>query len=221
MNISVIIPVCEFQSDLQKAHEVLIRVLRNLSLEFEVLICDDTASSQSHVVCKLIKDRGAHTKIFLHEKRLGLGQSLRELFTEAKGDIVLYLNPRALFDYQALAVFLNSVRQCDVIVSSHYKAKEGEKLSLALGERLYSFFCRFLLRIPICEIIPSLMLVRRKVFAVLPLKASGEDFLTEFLARAHGQGFLVREVNFGFPPKRRNGFFRFFSALNFRKQMSS
>jgi len=221
MNLSVLIPLCDLQPNLQRMQEVLVRALRNLSLEFEVLICDDTASSESNAMCKSIKDRNMHAKIFLHNKKLGLGPSLRELFGESKGEIILYVNSRIFFDYQGLAIFLNSIRECDVVVASHYKAKEGEASSIGFGARLYSFFCCFLLGIPICEVIPDLMVLRRKVAEALPLKASGEDFFLEFLAQAHNQGFSIKEIPSGFPPQKRNGFSRLFAALDFRKKMMS
>lgn len=192
---SLVIPIYNAQKIIQNSYNILSRYLDASGYEYEVIFEDDASSDSGKAVLGAVSRDNSRVKVFSHYPNRGLGYTLRQLFSRARGDIIVYLDIDLPFGITCLKSLLKELESADVVLASRYSCAENETPFLRkVSSRLYYFFCKALFNIEVRDIGSGLVVFKRRALEVINLEVSGFDIHIEIFTRLKEGGFRVKEV---------------------------
>ena len=165
--ISLIIPA---KNESLSLGEVL-KELKKYKLVNEIIVVVDTEEDDSIKIC-----RDNKCKYFIQKKK-GYGSAIIEGFKIASNEFGCIFNADFSFDPKYLNTMLNMTTNYDFIFGSRYlknASSDDDDFITFIGNKCFSFFSRFFLRIKISDILYTYVLCNVKKFNNLNLKS--EDF---------------------------------------------
>ncbi len=87
----------------ENAHEVL----NQISREYEIIIVDDCSTDNSRDIIKRLAQKYSHVKLIFHERNLGIGKTIKDIYFNAQYENVTFIAGDAQFDSKELLPFAN------------------------------------------------------------------------------------------------------------------
>lgn len=195
VKLSVVIPVYNAQHALEQSIEEIIRILGQNHLTYEILLRDDASIDESKHILEEISSVYPQARCFYNSSNRGLGFTLRELFREAKGEIVIYCDGDLPFGAEILPILLDEIRPFDIVIASRYKGvKNHVALTRWMVSRFYYYLCKFLFNISARDIGSGSVAIKRDKLQMLNLKTDGFAVHAELYARAKRAGLTMNEI---------------------------
>jgi glycosyltransferase involved in cell wall biosynthesis len=192
--VSVVIPVYNAADVLEASVGRLVRVLESVGEDYEILLRDDGSQDKSEEVLENISRRYEKVKSSSNGLNQGLGFTLRALFKEARGDIIIYCDIDLPFGEGIVSRLLEEIKGRDIAVASRYSGGHGRvKFLRRVISRLYYAFCKRLLFIEVSDIGSGSVAITRGAMTLLNLKSSGFAVHAEMYAQASRKGLRIRE----------------------------
>ena len=193
--ISVVVPIYNAEKIILGNYQSLKRKLDELNHNYEIIFRDDGSRDRSKDILGKIGEQDPNVRVFSHLPNRGLGFTLRELFRDASGDIVVYLDIDLPFGIDSLPQLLKEIGDTDVVLASRYANLQSEiPLAREISSRLYYFLCRFLFATCVQDIGSGFVIFRRKAIDALHLSAVGFDIHIELFTELKRQGFSIKEI---------------------------
>ena len=178
MNVSVVIPVYNRVTRISRTFDTLKHTLNNLTMSYEILICDDASTDGSLSAIEKVVYGQAHTIVLEHRNHLGFGKTLRELMEKAKGEIIVYLDIAEKFDYQLFPILLNKVLNEHIAITRRVIDKKRVRKEKFFN-KIIKIWHKVTLKVPVQELDPPLAVFRKEDLKQFDLKASGRDIFIE------------------------------------------
>ena len=195
MYLSVLIPVYNSRKLLLNTVEILIKSLRNMSLDYEILLRDDGSRDGSKKVMEELSQRHPTVRSFYNNHNRGLGFTLRQLFQDAEGEVFVYMDCDLPFGVENLSILFKEIDHYDIVVMSRYMLKLNRVRFLRrLTSFLYFLLCRILFSIAVRDVGSGTVAIRKNVAQSLTLQADGFEIHAEIFTKAHKKGFKIKEV---------------------------
>ncbi|MBL7130469.1 MAG: glycosyltransferase family 2 protein [Candidatus Omnitrophica bacterium] len=195
MYLSIVIPIYNTGDILCKTIEELHRYLEDNGHDFEILICDDSTLDNVRPVIQELARRYWRVRPFFNKGNRGLGYTLKVLFRNAKGEVIIYLDCDLPFGKEIIRVLLNEIHYGDIVLASRYR---GEKSAIHrprwLMSRLYYLLCKMLFRLPVRDIGSGSVALKREVIDAVSLISNGFAVHAEIFLRASRAGFSIKEI---------------------------
>ena len=194
VNISAVIPVYNSGSILQEAYSHVKRALSEMTGKYEILFRNDGSSDNSQRVLECIAKSDNRVRIFRNENR-GLGYVLRQMFKDARGDIVIYLDADAYmtFGLSQLSCLIGKTKDADVVIASRYK--QGRiPLHRLVPSRTYKIINELLFGVGINDIGSGLVVFKKSALDRIKLYSNGFEIHIELYTKLHRAGFKTIEV---------------------------
>lgn len=90
--ISIVVPVYNEEESLPHFYPELVRVLRSLKKDYEIVFVDDGSKDKSFELLKKLEKNDKKVRLFSFRKNLGKAEALSLGFLKAKGEIVITLD---------------------------------------------------------------------------------------------------------------------------------
>lgn len=200
VKVSIVIPVYNAINYLNSNITQVDKVLRRLSLDYEILLRDDGSSDGSRqALPDLVKKYPQRVQYTLNQYNQGLGFTLRKLFESTTGDIIIYLDCDLPYGESIVADLLQEIKTADVVIASRYVGKNKIKRSFLriILSRMYWLLCKLLFNVPVRDISSGAMALRRNVVENLNLRSMHFEILAEIFAKSRRQGYRVKEIGVG------------------------
>ncbi|MBL7777675.1 MAG: glycosyltransferase family 2 protein [Chitinophagales bacterium] len=139
MKFTISIPAYNDSQSLQQLVNEAIALKHANGLDFDILIIDDGSADDTLAVAKKLKLNHAEITLISHERNLGFGTTLKEVFTLPKTDWVLFLPGDNQFPVNNLMLFLPLTYSYDYIIGFRQLRKD------LFHRKFYSFIYNFLL----------------------------------------------------------------------------
>lgn len=195
MYLSVIIPVYNSREIIHQTVEILDRCLEANGYDFEIILRDDGSKDNAQDCLKEIALQYQKARCFFNGRNRGLGFTLRRLFSDARGDIIVYVDCDLPFGEAIVPLLVNQIQNYDIVLASHYKGiKSNIRLSRCFFSRTYYLLCKVLFGIAVLDIGSGSVAFRRKVVDTIPLFADGFAIHAEIFLRAARAGFTIKEI---------------------------
>ena len=192
--VSVVIPVYNAARVLDASVEKLARVLGPREGEYEILLRDDGSHDGSGRLLEKISRRYENIRYSSNGTNKGLGFTLRALFQEARGDIMIYCDIDLPFGEGVISRLLDEVKDCDIAVASRYAGGYNRIPFLRrMASRLYYALCRMLFSITVVDIGSASVALTRRAVTSLDLKSRGFAVHAEMYVQASRKGFRIKE----------------------------
>ncbi len=204
--VTAIIPVFNDRSALERAIPESLKVLSNITENFEVIVAEDGSTDGSADLVREYETKSTHVKLLHCNKRQGRGKALNRAIRQAQGSIVCYYDVDLATDMQHLPELIDGIRKgADIstgsrlLPESDIRRTEGREIA----SRSYNFLVRFVLGSKLYDHQCGFKAFNRtKILLVLPTIRSNHWFWdTELLVRAQRKGYTITE----FPVRWRAG----------------
>jgi glycosyltransferase involved in cell wall biosynthesis len=201
-SISVFFPCYNEQDNLRRSYESASAVLKNLGLDYEIILVNDGSKDNTAQIADAIAVADPRVKVIHHPKNLGYGSALRSGFRAATKTLVFFTDADGQFDLNELPPLIPLMRNCDVVSCFRVNRQDG-------WMRNFNAWCWnglvcTLFHLKIKDVNCAFKLYRKHIFNRIELQSTGAVINTEILAKATRMGFIISQVGVHHFP-RQNG----------------
>jgi glycosyltransferase involved in cell wall biosynthesis len=196
--ITAVLAVHDLGACLEEVVSGWVATLESLGCGYEILLVDDGSTDQTPARAEALAAKEGFVRLLRHAQHRGFGAALRTGLEAARHPLLLYCpctpsyRPADAKELLKLIDEVHVVTGCRAGSSGRYRTSVRERVGrrlarLFFGVRLTDLGCRFLL-------------VRRAVFARIPIQSDGPFAHVEILAKANFLGCLLTEAPVTYRP---------------------
>jgi glycosyltransferase involved in cell wall biosynthesis len=191
-SLSVILPAFNEAKNLPATVKALSHRLRQLQIEYEIIVVDDGSTDETNNVCRQLSEAEPDLGIVLHENNCGYGAALRSGFLAATHEFVYLTDADGQFDLEHLPAFLEKASTADAVIG--YRRTRADAQHRIVLSRLGNWLAGNKFNLAVRDINCAAKLLRRSRLALLRLHSSGAMISTELLYRAREDGWKIVEL---------------------------
>ncbi|MEM5828809.1 MAG: glycosyltransferase [Candidatus Aenigmatarchaeota archaeon] len=199
--LSVIIPAYNEEKRIRKTIENVIRYLKGITKDLEVIVVNDGSSDNTYKIAKSLERKFSNLKVVGYEKNKGKGYAIKYGLKFATKDLVVFIDADSEIDPKRIKLFYDYMKRnkADIVIGSKRhplsKIEYYPRMRKFLSS-FYNIFLRFLFHIKINDTQTGLKLSRKDalktIFPLLRVKRFAFD--VELLCYANFLGFKVIEA---------------------------
>jgi len=167
--------------------------LRELTDDFEVIVCNDGSADYTGAVLEELKTRYPELSVIHHAHNRGYGNALRSAFARATKELVFYTDGDAQYDVREMALLLPRLRP-GVDVVNGYKISRSDPLHRIVLGRLYHHLMKVMFGFTIRDVDCDFRLIRRRCLDAVRLEAGDGTLPLEMVKKFHDRGFVFEEI---------------------------
>ncbi len=224
MLLSVIIP-CYNEA---KTIRDILRLVRQVELEKEIIVVDDHSSDNSYLLVQAEAENDPHLHVLRHPRNLGKGAAIRTGLTRAQGEIVVIQDADLEYDPQDYYELVRPIVEgrVDVVFGSRFLGSHtGMYFWNAIGNKGLTFITNFLFNAWISDMETGYKVMRTEIMRSLDLQSRDFRIEPEIVAKVLRQGHRVFEVPVSYfgrtyeegkKIRKRDGFKAIWTLIRFR-----
>ena len=197
-SVSVVIPVYNGKTVLERAITLSLQYLSSISPDFELIIAEDGSTDGSADLVRGFVIQDSRVRLLHSDVRLGRGRALHGAFREAKAPIVCYYDVDLATNMDCLHELIGAIDEgYDIAIGSRLlpgssiKRTEGRDFA----SKGYNSLVRFVLRSKLIDHQCGFKSFRRDRILAIAEKVHSEHWSwdTDVLVRAQRAGFRIKE----------------------------
>ncbi len=170
-----------------------ILTLRELTDEFEVIVCNDGSTDYTGDVLDELTRRYPELRVIHHAHNRGYGHALRSAFGRATKELIFYTDGDAQYDVRELKLLLPRIRP-GIDVVNGYKISRSDPLHRIVLGRIYHHLMKLMFGFTIRDVDCDFRLIRRRCLEAVRLEAGDGTLPLEMVKKFHDRGFVFEEV---------------------------
>jgi len=178
--------------------EQLLRRVREVPLQLEVIVVDDGSSDGTRDILARLEEEGLVDRLVFHEENAGKGTALRTGFREATGDVVVVQDADLEYDPRELPYLLQPILggKADAVYGSRFLGGPHRVLFFwhSVGNRFLTLLSNMFTDLNLTDMETCYKMVRRELLQSLPLSASRFGIEPELTARLAQAGARIYEL---------------------------
>jgi glycosyltransferase involved in cell wall biosynthesis len=193
--LSVFAPAYNEAGNIPVLLEKLERTLDGMDVSAEVVIVDDGSTDGTAEVLRRARERYLWLRVVSHRRNLGLTEAMRTGFSEARGDIIVFLPADLESDPEEdVPALVGKIEEGYDVVAGWRQGRRDRKVA---ASRIYNVVCRWLFGVDAHDM-NWIKAFRRDVLDSIHLRSDWHRFI---LMIAAAQGFRVTEVKTSYHPR--------------------
>jgi len=197
--ISLVIPIYNEAHQIENAIEQISIVLEQINKDYEIILAEDgSTDGSSEIADKLatVNSRITHSHSTI---RLGRGKALRVAFTEAKGDILLFMDVDLSTNLRHVSELIEKIHEgYDFAVGSKMilGSKVDRPLVREVVSKTYNWFVRRLFDVKLTDMQIGFKAFKRSRLIPLLKEVEANHWFwdTEVMIRAARKGYKIAEI---------------------------
>lgn len=190
----------------------VIRVLREVTDDFEVIVIDDGSTDNSRQLLKELDAKYDCLKLVFHQGNQGYGGALQSGFKTAVKDLIFYTDGDMQYDVRELSLLLERLGD-DIDIVNGFKVKRSDAWYRAVVGRIYHWTAKIAFNLPVRDVDCDFRLMRRSIFDKVNLEHKSGVICVEMMRKISRAGFRFAEVGVHHYP-RTYGSSQFFNVRN-------
>jgi glycosyltransferase involved in cell wall biosynthesis len=188
--ISVVIPLCNEESNLKVLYDRLIPSLKKIDSSYEIIFIDDGSTDNSLTVLKKLSEHDKQIRIFSFRRNLGKAEALHFGFQKVQGDYVVTLDADLQDRPEEIPKLYAKLQEgYDVVSGWRKNRKDASKMVSA--SKLFNRIMNHIWKLQIHDYNCGLKMYVRDAVMNLNLYGGMHRFIPLLV---HQQGFTVTEV---------------------------
>jgi len=142
---TLVFPVFNESSCLEKNIKTTIEYLDKQKIDYEIIIAEDGSTDNTYEIGLKLSKEHKKVRINHYDEKLGRGLALKKAFSKAKGEYVGYMDIDLATDIKHIIELLNYVKNYDVVTGSRYL--KSSITNRSVKRRIFSWVYNFLARL--------------------------------------------------------------------------
>ncbi len=192
------------EDNIEHAIRVATKALESFARDHEIVVVDDASTDRSPEVVRGLAMADPRIRVIRHERNTKLGGSLRDGFSAATKELVLYMDADLPFDPYDIG---RAIRAMEVTRADIVAAYRLDRTSEGLRRTLYSYVYNALIGVlfgwPHRDINFSFKLMRRELLGAIELRSDGSLISAELIVKAKNLGFVIQQIGLDYFPRTR------------------
>lgn len=207
-SISAFFPCYNDQETIAQVVEKALKVLGELTDDYEVIVVDDGSTDESPRIVDELASRYPQVKVVHHGRNRGYGAAIRTGIAQSGKEWIFYTDGDGQYDVEQLRLLYERRDGADVV--NGYKVCRNDPWYRKFLGSAYNLAVRTLFRLPIRDVDCDFRLLRGDIARSLQLRSSGGAICVEMIRALKEAGCRFEEVPVVHLPRQagRSQFFR-------------
>ncbi|MCL5432843.1 MAG: glycosyltransferase family 2 protein [Patescibacteria group bacterium] len=188
--ISIVIPLLNEVESLPVLYELLLKEVKNIEKNYEIIFVDDGSTDGSLDFLKQIAEKNKAVRIFSFRKNQGKAEALSLGFQKAKGDFVVTMDADLEDNPKELQKFYKKIHEGWDVVSGWRKNRK-HSFSRVISSKLSNFIIRVIWGLKLHDYNCGFKIYRKEVVKSIDLYGGLYRFVSLI---AYLNGFTVSEI---------------------------
>ena len=185
-------PVYKDSGTIKKMIHQSLKVLREVSRKFEIIIVDDGCPDQTGIIAKKIAKHKKNVKIIFHKKNLGYGAAIKTGLKFCKHKWVFQVDGDAEYSVFDLKKLITLCSKADLIIT--YRKKKKYSTIRIFISWVYNKCLRFLFKIDFLDISAGSRFIKKKILKKIGISSNSPFVGAELAIKAKYMGFKVYQI---------------------------
>ena len=192
-SLSVFMPAYNEEDSIASTVEGVVKVLKSLKLEWEVLVINDGSKDKTAEVVRDLEKKYPGVKLVDYEKNKGYGHALKTGFAQAKYQWVAFVDSDGQFDFAEIKKLLAKTDEADVILG--YRLNRADPFQRRIFTWGWKMLAMVLLGLNVRDYSCGFKLIKKKVIEdISPIESEEKVTQIEMLIKAKKKGYKFAEV---------------------------
>jgi dolichol-phosphate mannosyltransferase len=196
MELSIVIPAHNEEDNLPTLIDEINKVMFSLNMKYEILLVDDNSTDNTEKILGDLRKKYDNLRSIHRKKNQGVGNSLKEGFREARGEIIITMDADFSHDPKDIPRLYKKLKEgFDIVIGSRYIA--GGTMESTMGRlmlsRGFAIFTNFL-GLRVHDATTGYRAQRKEVLDRLNLESTGFEIHVEIPMKAKKKGFTICEI---------------------------
>lgn len=198
IGLSFVVPTYNEEDSIEDTLVTLDEVVQNTKLSYEIIVVNDGSIDKTLPKAITYASRNGHVKIVSYSSNEGKGYAIKEGFTKANGEVVVFTDSDMDIDLESVSTYIDALRTGDIVIASKWHPQSVVEMPLVrrLLSHGFNVLVRLLTGVPWRDTQAGLKAIRKSalldVFQRLAVKRYAFD--VELLAVANLYGLKVVEM---------------------------
>lgn len=192
-SLSVFLPAYNEEDSIATTVENVVKVLKELKIEWEVLVINDGSKDQTAEVVKKLGKKYPNVKLVNHEVNKGYGRALKTGFASARYPWVAFVDSDGQFDFEEIKKLIAKTDEADVILG--YRLNRADPFQRRIFTWGWKMLAMVLLGLNVRDYSCGFKLIKKKVIEdISPIESEEKVTQIEMLIKAKKKGYKFAEV---------------------------
>lgn len=193
--LSVFFPFWNEEKNVERVVTTAIPVVREYAEKWEIIMVDDGSKDKTLEVMKKLEREHKNLKVVSHFPNRGYGAALREGFTHAKYDVVVFADGDGQFDFSELSKFVKEISDADLVIGFRKKRRDKNLIKRLLLMNMLKVWDLVLFNFHFKDIDCGFKMFKKDALEKIgPLRSDGAMITTEILAKATKRKLKIKQV---------------------------
>lgn len=177
-----------------------VKVLKEVSSKFEILIVEDGSPDNTSAVADKLSRKYPFLKVIHHNRNLGYGAALRKGFLRAnKYDYVFFTDGDNQFDVSELKKMVLHLKKYDVVIG--FRKNRALSKKRLIQTFFYNWMVRTIFKLKVKDINCSMKIIKRSALDGIKLNSTSPFIEAELLVKLKSRGIKIKEVGVSHYPR--------------------
>jgi glycosyltransferase involved in cell wall biosynthesis len=198
IGLSFVVPAYNEEDSIEDTLVTLDEVVKNGKLSYEIIVVNDGSIDRTLPKAITYASRNGHVKVVSYSSNEGKGYAIKEGFTKANGQVVIFADSDMDIDLESVSTYIDALRTGDIVIASKWHPQSVVEMPLVrrLLSHGFNVLVRLMTGVPWKDTQAGLKAIKKSAFLdVFPrLAVKRYAFDAELLAVANLYGLKVVEM---------------------------
>ncbi|MBS3135515.1 polyprenol monophosphomannose synthase [Candidatus Woesearchaeota archaeon] len=204
--VSIVIPTYNEKENIPLLIPRIEEVLKENKIDGEIIVIDDNSPDKTWSVVQELSKKYGNIRLFVRERKQGVGSARRKGFSESKHDIIISMEGDNTHNPDYIPQFVNKIKNgADIVIGSRY-LKDSKIINWPLKRRIISrganMVASFFAGTHVSDVTNGYRAFRKDIWKKLHIDADGFAFNMEFVCEAYFRGYKIEEIPITFKDRK-------------------
>lgn len=188
-NISFFCPAYYDEENLPKLIPVVFDFLSKISRKFEIIIIEDGSPDKTDEAADRLARQYPYIRVIHHPKNLGYGATLKDGFTNARYEYVMYTDGDNQYNIREFEPYLHLLKDVDVL--SGHAVKKAVTFFRKIQSAIFNFLVNVLFLVNFKDVNCSMKIYKKKALNRIEIKSASAFIDAEMLIKTKRLGYKI------------------------------